>query len=96
MSDINKAPVKIIGALFNNNNMENYTKSIKGQKGFSKFYNTLGICKSMKVPESVYDKIKTILTLLEFIGNHKGLDAVNGILKNFIIGLEKYIKEKIN
>lgn len=50
----------------------------------------------MKVPESVYDNIKTILTLLEVIGNHKGLDTVNSILKNFIIGLEKYIKEKIN
>jgi hypothetical protein len=76
--------------------MENYTKSNKGQKGFSKFYTALGICKSMKVPESVYDKIKTILTLLEFIGNHKGLDAVNGILDHIIGLLKKYIKEKIN
>jgi hypothetical protein len=76
--------------------MENYNKSIKGQKGFSKFYTTLGCCKVMKVPTTVYDNIKTILVLLEFIGKHKDLDTVNSILKNFIIGLEKYIKDKIN
>jgi hypothetical protein len=66
--------------------MEEYIKYIKGQKGVSKKYKLLGETKSMKVPLSVYDKIKHILSLLEEIQN---LDKVHKILDNAIIGLEK-------
>lgn len=43
----------------------------------------------MKVPLSVYDKIKHILSLLEEI---QDLDKVDKILDNTIIGLKKVLK----
>lgn len=69
--------------------MEEYVKYVKGQRGVSKKYKILGDTKSMKVPLTVYDKIKHILSLLEEI---QDLDKVHKILDNTIIGLEKIIK----
>jgi len=68
--------------------MEEYTKYIKGQKGVSKKYKILGETKSMKVPSSVYDKIKHVLSLLEKV---QDLDKVHKILDHTIIGLEKIV-----
>jgi hypothetical protein len=69
--------------------MKDYIKHVKGQRGISKKYNILGETKSMKVPLSVYDKIKHILSLLEEI---QDLDKVDKILDNTIIGLKKVLK----
>jgi hypothetical protein len=72
--------------------MEKYTKSIKGQRGFSKMYQVLGECKPMRVPLSIYDKIKCIINLLEKVGRSEDLDKIHKILDHTIIGLEKIVK----
>jgi len=72
--------------------MVDYTKSIKGQRGFSKMYQILGDCKTMRVPLTVYDKIKCILSLFEEI---QDLDKVHTILDKNIIGLENLVKNRI-
>jgi hypothetical protein len=69
--------------------MVEYTKSVKGQRGFSKMYQVLGDCKPMRVPLTVYDKIKQILSLFEKV---QDLDKVHKILDHTIIGLEKIVK----
>jgi hypothetical protein len=69
--------------------MVDYNKSIKGQRGFSKMYQVLGDCKSMKVPLTVYDKIKHILSLFEKV---QDLGKIHKILDHTIIGLEKIVK----
>jgi hypothetical protein len=42
----------------------------------------------MRVPLSVYDKIKLLLNLFENVGRKKGLDTVHKILDKIIDGLE--------
>jgi hypothetical protein len=69
--------------------MVEYTKSVKGQRGFSRMYQVLGDCKPMRVPLTVYDKIKQILSLFEKV---QDLDKVHKILDHTIIGLEKIVK----
>jgi hypothetical protein len=69
--------------------MVEYTKSVKGQRGFSKMYQILGDCKPMRVPLTVYDKIKHILSLFEKV---QDLDKVHKILDHTILGLEKIVK----
>jgi hypothetical protein len=63
-------------------------ESLKGHQGFIKKYQTLGESKQMRVPLSVYDKIKVLINLLETVGRNKGLDTVHKILDNIINGLE--------
>ena len=69
--------------------MVEYTKSVKGQRGFSKMYQILGDCKPMRVPLTVYDKIKHILSLLEKV---QDLDKIHKILDHTILGLEEIVK----
>jgi hypothetical protein len=69
--------------------MEEYVRYVKGQRGVSKKYKILGETKTMKVPLTVYDKIKYILSLFEKV---QDLDKVHKILDHTIIGLEKIIK----
>lgn len=64
-------------------------QSIKGQRGFVKKYQVLGESKLMRVPISVYDKIKFFINLLENVGRQKGLDTVHKILDKVIAGLEE-------
>lgn len=52
-------------------------------------YQVLGDCKPMRVPLTVYDKIKHILSLFEKI---QDLDRVHQILDYTIVGLEKIVK----
>jgi hypothetical protein len=52
-------------------------------------YQVLGDCKPMRVPLTVYDKIKQILSLFEKV---QDLDKVHKILDHTIIGLEKIVK----
>jgi hypothetical protein len=63
-------------------------ESIKGHQGFVKKYQILGESKQMRVPLSVYDKIKILLNLFETVGRKKGLDTVHKILDKIIDGLE--------
>jgi hypothetical protein len=63
-------------------------ESIKGHQGFIKKYQILGESKQMRVPLSVYDKIKILLNLFETVGRKKGLDTVHKILDKIIDGLE--------
>ena len=63
-------------------------ESIKGHQGFVKKYQILGESKQMRVPLSVYDKIKILLNLFETVGRKKGLDIVHKILDKIIDGLE--------
>ncbi len=63
-------------------------ESLKGHQGFVKKYQVLGESKQMRVPLSVYDKIKLLLNLFENVGRKKGLDTVHKILDKIIDGLE--------
>jgi len=74
----------------NNSNVikNKHSQSVKGQQGFVKKYQSLGESKLMRVPLSVFDKIKMIITLLEDIGRKKELDAVYKILDKIIVGIE--------
>jgi hypothetical protein len=63
-------------------------ETLKGHQGFIKKYQILGESKQMRVPLSVYDKIKLLLELFETVGRKKGLDAVHKILDKIIDGLE--------
>jgi len=63
-------------------------ESLKGHQGFVKKYQALGESKQMRVPLSVYDKIKLLLNLFENVGRKKGLDTVHKILDKIIDGLE--------
>jgi hypothetical protein len=63
-------------------------ESIKGHQGFIKKYQTLGESRQMRVPLSVYDKIKVLLELFETVGRKKGMDTVHKILDKVIDGLE--------
>jgi hypothetical protein len=63
-------------------------ESLKGHQGFIKKYQVLGESKQMRVPLSVYDKIKLLLNLFENVGRKKGLDTVHKILDKIIDGLE--------
>lgn len=65
--------------------------SIKGHRGFIKKYDILGESKQMRVPLTVYDKIKVLLDRFEKVGKKKGLDTVNKILDKVIDGLEDVI-----
>ena len=62
-------------------------ESLKGHQGFVKKYQVLGESKQMRVPLSVYDKIKLLLNLFENVGRKKGLDTVHKILDKIIDGL---------
>ena len=42
----------------------------------------------MRVPLTVYDKIKVLLDLFEKVGKKKGLDTVHKILDKIIDGLD--------
>jgi hypothetical protein len=72
--------------------MEQYVKYVKGQRGVSRKYKVLGETKQMKVPSSVYDKIKHILQLLDEYGKVKGIDKVYKMLDGMIEVLETNIK----
>lgn len=63
-------------------------ETLKGHQGFIKKYQILGESKQMRVPLSVYDKIKLLLELFETVGRKKGLDTVHKILDKIIDGLE--------
>ena len=71
--------------------MKKYNSVIRGQKGFSKKYKTLGESKHMRIPLTVYDKIKTVIDLLECIGDSKDIEMVNKILDNIIDGLHNVV-----
>ena len=62
--------------------------SIKGHQGFIKKYYILGESRQMRVPLTVYDKIKVLLDLFEKVGKKKGLDTVHKILDKIIDGLD--------
>jgi ribosomal protein S8 len=62
--------------------------SLKGHQGFIKKYEILGESKQMRVPLSVYDKIKVMLDRFEKVSKKKGLDTVDKILDKIIDGLD--------
>ncbi len=62
--------------------------SIKGHQGFIKKYDILGESRQMRVPLTVYDKIKVLLDLFEKVDKKKGLDTVHKILDKIIDGLD--------
>lgn len=65
--------------------------SIKGHQGFVKKYEVLGESKQMRVPLSVYDKIKVLLDSFEKVGKKKGLDTIDKILDKIIDGLDDMV-----
>ena len=68
-----------------------HMNSIKGHQGFVKKYEVLGESKQMRVPLSVYDKIKVLLDSFEKVGKKKGLDTIDKILDKIIDGLDDMV-----
>ena len=64
-------------------------QSVKGHQGFVKKYQALGETKLMRVPISVYDKIKLIISRLENLGRKEGIESVYAFLHKHIEELEK-------
>jgi hypothetical protein len=62
--------------------------SVKGHQGFLKTYKKLGATKTMRVPELVYEDIKSILILLEQISQKRGADHTHKLLKGMVNVLE--------
>jgi len=72
-----------------NSTAKEYHNSRKGHQGFIKKYQILGDTTHIRVPNSIIQKIKHILVLLESVAFNKGLDKVNNILDKIIEALEE-------
>ena len=52
-------------------------------------YKNLGKTKVIRIPENVYNQIKTIINLLEIIAENKSIKEVNSLLNGIINFLNK-------
>jgi hypothetical protein len=67
----------------------NNLNSKKGYQGFVHKYPILGDTKLVRVPVSVHQKIKIILTLLNSVGYNKDMATVDKVLDKIIEGLHQ-------
>ncbi len=62
--------------------------SEKGHRGFITKFQALGPTRQIRVPTSIFDKVKEIVFMLEDIARREGLHRVDKVLDKVIEGLQ--------